>query len=73
MASIELTNDEKIGVIESHMKNLQYNKYNAQMTVVQEEALTSPDQATIDKSNATIAKSDLQIAALEAELALLKD
>jgi hypothetical protein len=73
MTEIGLTNEDKIGVIMSHMKNLQFNKYNAEITIVEENALASPSADNISRANTTIANADLQIAALEAQIAALTE
>ena len=68
MPAVELTTEEKIAVIESHMKNVQYNKFNAQITLIEEQALVSPNAENIASANAKIAQADLQITALQAEI-----
>lgn len=73
MPAVELTTEEKIAVIKSHMKNVQYNKYNAQLTIVQEQALATPNAENISSANDSIAKADLQIAALQAEIDALSE
>jgi hypothetical protein len=73
MTEIGLTNEDKIGVIISHMKNLQFNKYNAEITLVEENALASPSADNISRANTTIANAELQIAALEAQIAALTE
>jgi hypothetical protein len=73
MTEIGLTNEDKIGVIMSHMKNLQFNKYNAEITLVEENAIASPSADNIARANSTIENADLQIAALEAQIAALTE
>jgi hypothetical protein len=68
VTAVELTAEEKIGVIQSHMKNVQYSKYNAQVTIIQEEALEEPNTENIAAAQEVVRKSDLQIAALQAEI-----
>jgi hypothetical protein len=73
MTEIGLTNEDKIGVITSHIKNLQFNKYNAEITLVEENALANPSTDNITRANSTIASADLQIAALEAQITALTE
>ena len=68
MTAIELTKEEKIGVIQSHMKNVQYSKYNAQITLVEEGALETPNAENVAAANEVITKADAQLAALQAEI-----
>ena len=66
-----LTDDEKASIIYSHQKNLSYNLYNLQVSLLEENAKTSPDLDAQNKLNAQINELGGQIAALEAELAKL--
>jgi len=68
VTAIELTKEEKIGVIQSHMKNVQYSKYNAQITLVEEGALETPNAENVAAANEVITKADAQLAALQAEI-----
>lgn len=73
MTLVELTNEEKIGVIQSHMKNIQYSKYNAQVTLVEEGALETPNADNIAAANEVVTKADAQLAALQAEIDALSE
>jgi len=66
-----LTDNEKAGIINSHIRNIEINKYNAQTSIMTEEALESPNADFIDLQNNRIAQFDLQITVLNAELAKL--
>jgi hypothetical protein len=68
VTATELTKEEKIGVIQSHMKNVQYSKYNAQITLVEEGALETPNAENVTAANEVITKADAQLAALQAEI-----
>lgn len=68
MSAIELTTEEKIAVINSHIKNVQYTKYNAQVSLVAENALETPDAENVAAANEVVTKADLQLAALQAEI-----
>ena len=71
MTELGLTNEEKIGVIESHIKNVQYNKYNAEITLIEENALGTPSATNIQRANESIASANAQITALEAQITAL--
>ena len=64
-----LTKAEKIQIIESHKKNLDYNRYNLEISVIQENAKSNPDSLTIADLNAKIDEIDDQLAALNTEIA----
>ena len=68
MTELGLTSEEKIGVIHSHIKNINYNKFNAELVIIEENAGSSPSAAKISEANATITEADAQIAALESQI-----
>lgn len=70
--AVVLTSEEKIAVAETHLKNVLYNKYNAELSLLEENALDNPSADNITTHNASIAKANAQIAALEAEISALK-
>jgi hypothetical protein len=71
MADYNLTAEEKISVIKSHLKNINYNKFNAELVIVEENATSTPSATKISDANATIAEADTQIVALEAQITAL--
>ena len=64
----ELTPEDKIGVVSQHLKNIQYRKYNIELSLIEENALTSPDSARIAELNADMALVITQESALLTEL-----
>lgn len=73
MTEIGLSKEEKAGVITSHIKNVLFNKYNAELTLIEENAMPSPSAANIQRANDNIAAAEAQITALEAQLAALTE
>jgi len=71
MADYDLTADEKIAVINSHIKNINYNKFNAELVIVEENASAQPSTTKISDANAIIAEANAQITALEAQITAL--
>ena len=71
MTELGLTNAEKISVIESHIKNVQYAKYNAEVTLIEENALETPNADAVQRANTSIASANAQITALEAQIEAL--
>jgi type I restriction-modification system DNA methylase subunit len=69
--TLELTNEEKVTIINSHLKNLAYNKFNIEISVIEENAKSSPDSSNLANLNSQISEIDAQIAALNSELAEL--
>lgn len=66
--TIELTNEEKATIINSHMKNLAYNNYNLNVSLVEENAKSELNQVRIDSLNADIVDTNAQLAALQKQL-----
>jgi len=63
-----LTNEEKTTIINQHIKNLEYGKFNAQISIVEENAKSEPESETLASLNAQVADYSSRITALEAEL-----
>jgi len=71
MADYDLTAEEKIAVINSHIKNINYNKFNAELVIIEENASASPSATKISDANAQIDEAEAQIEALEAQITAL--
>lgn len=65
--SVQLSNEDKIAIIESHMKNLQYSKFNLEISVIEESAKKEPGDIAIASLNTQIDDIDKQISALQQE------
>jgi hypothetical protein len=63
-----ITNEEKMGIINQHMRNVQVNKYNLELTLLEENALTSPNAETVSSLTAQIAEANKKMTVLETEL-----
>jgi len=67
-----LTNEEKINIVTQHLKNTYTNEYNLDVSLIEANAKSTPDQANIDSINAQLSDLAAQRTALEAELASLQ-
>jgi hypothetical protein len=67
--TINLTKEEKAQIISSHLKNLNYTKYNLEIDIIQENAKDSPSSSSINNFNSQVDEVDNQILALETKLA----
>lgn len=72
MADYNLTADEKISVIVTHLRNLSYTKYNLEMSLVEENALANPSVDVINQLNAQIESANAKVAALVAQMESLQ-
>lgn len=66
-----LTNEEKLGIINQHKRNISLNKYNLELSLIEENALATPNAEVVASLTAQIADYDLKLAALDAEIAEL--
>ncbi len=64
----ELTNEEKSAIVSQHIKNLEYNIYNLQVSLVEENAVSAPDANKVSSLNSQIAEANTKKTALLAEL-----
>lgn len=68
---ITLSNEDKISIINQHKRNLEYVKYGVQLSIIEENAVDSPNQDLLSSFNNQIEDLDSKLAALDAELAAL--
>ena len=66
-----LTNQEKIDVVNTHIKNIEISKYNLELMVKYQQESTTPDQEKIGVYQGSIVACDNQLAVLASELAEL--
>jgi hypothetical protein len=66
-----LTNEEKSAIVTQHMKNIEYSIYNLEVSIIEEEAVQTPDSEKISNLNSEITELNAKKAALTVELASL--
>jgi hypothetical protein len=64
-----LSKEERTQVVNSHKRNLAMNQYNVEISLIEENAKSVKDTASIQNLTDASSAIDLQIAALDAELA----
>lgn len=64
-----LSKEEKLQIINSHIRNVAYVKYGLEIDLIQENAKASPNQTATAALENQIDDCDSQIAALNSELA----
>jgi hypothetical protein len=69
---MELTNEEKISILNQHIKNIVVNKYNLHVSILAEEAAATIDQTKIDALNTQINAEQAKYDALLVELSTLQ-
>jgi hypothetical protein len=66
--TIELTTEEKVAIINSHIKNIAINKYNIELNLVEENAKSKPDAIIASGYEDQLSQMSGQIAALQSQL-----
>jgi len=66
-----LTNEEKSGIVSQHIKNVEYSLYNLNLSLIEENAVSSPDADKISSLNDQITDLNAQKTALQSELSNL--
>jgi hypothetical protein len=69
----ELTNDEKRNIVNQHLRNLEYSKFNVEISLVEENADPSPNQENLDSLAGQLATINGKMEALTTELAAIVD
>jgi hypothetical protein len=69
--SVVLTNEEKSVIVSQHIKNVDYSIYNLELSLIEENAVTSPDADKISSLNDQLTDLNAQKTALNSELSAL--
>lgn len=67
----EVSIEEKVHMINNFIKNLSYNRYNIELSLIAENAVDNPNQNSIDSFTLQIEEVDDKIIALRNELSKL--
>lgn len=68
-----LSNDEKLAIAQQHKRNLEYNKYNLDLTLIEENAVSSPKADVIASLTTEINELTNKITAIDAEISSLTE
>lgn len=65
--TIELTPQDKLPIVEQHIKQVLFAQYNVELNLIEAKAGSKPDQVAIDNINNQLDQINTQIAALQTE------
>jgi hypothetical protein len=68
---MDLTNEEKISIINQHIRSSLVNSFNLQVSLIEENANPTPNQETIDALNGQLSIETAKQEALQNEIASL--
>jgi hypothetical protein len=66
--SYELTNEEKATIVNQHLKNVESNIFNLEISLIEENAVSTPNATNVSSLNAQLAEANAKKTALLAEL-----
>lgn len=66
-----LTKEDKISIIDQHKRNLEYSKYNIEISILEENSVKVPNKDVINSLNDQTEEINNKLAALDAEIAAL--
>jgi len=69
--SYELNNEEKSTIINQHLKNLESNIFNLEISLIEENAVSTPNDTSVSSLNAQLTEANAKKTALLAELSEL--
>ena len=68
-----LSNDEKVNIINQHIRSLRFAEYNASLDLIEATAVSTPDAVTVSEIASRKTAIAARIAALEVEKAPLEE
>ena len=66
-----LTKQDKLQLINSHKRSIEYSKYGLELDIIQENAKTTTNQEEINRLTDLIEDADNQLTALNAEMEIV--
>lgn len=66
-----LSNEEKIAIVNQHKRTVEYSKYGVELSIMEENAVDSPNQSIVDSLNDQLADLNSKLAVLDAEITAL--
>jgi hypothetical protein len=70
--NLELSVEDKLTIVQQHLKNILYSEYNQQISLLESQAVTIPNQSNIDGVNLQLASIASQKLVLQNEIKSLE-
>lgn len=67
MSDKNITKEQKLSIVASRIRGVKINKFNAELNIIEQNALDTPEASIIASANEVIDDTNAQIAALEAQ------
>ena len=67
MSEKNITKEQKLSIVASRIRGVKVDKFNAELNLIEQNALETPDASIVASANKIITNCDAQIAALEVQ------
>ena len=67
MSEKDITKEQKLNIVASRIRGVKVDKFNAELNVIEQNALENPDSSVVASADKVISNAALQITALEAQ------
>ena len=67
MSDKDVTKEQKLAIVASRIRGVKVDKFNAELNLIEQNALETPDASIVASANKIIENTDAQIVALEAQ------
>ena len=67
MSEKNITKEQKLSIVASRIRGVKVDKFNAELNLIEQNALETPDTSIVASANKIIENTDAQIVALEAQ------
>lgn len=65
--TIDITPEEKLQIVEQHMRSVLYSQYNINLSLIEANALATPNQENLNNLNAQLKDINTQLGLLQKE------
>jgi len=72
MTNKEITKEDKLGIVASRIHDLKINKFNLELTLLEEASISSPNTADVESINLQIEIYNSKITALENKYTIIQ-
>jgi hypothetical protein len=72
MSDKDITKEQKLSMVASRIRGVKIDKFNAELNIIEQNALETPEETIVASANKVIASAASQISALEAQYTLIQ-
>jgi len=72
MSDKDITKEQKLSMVASRIRGVKIDKFNAELTIIEQNAIETPEENIIASANRIISNATSQISALDAQYTLIQ-